>query len=205
MTVVPLGGEKFIDTKTGKVFSTTGGGYFAGNTATTTPLGDIVVEEKPIVPENSQPSVPSSITTQSVKIATPDIMLGRDEIVPIEIMTNLIFEDIGGQEIINIARTDLVNGQRYVYQPISNLAEVNLQYNSKNILALENTMDTIFNNFPIRLETHIPVVGNGPNGMPVYMDAETGNIVVDVVNMLVGEQVEVQVLSAGELFNDTIY
>lgn len=142
-------------------------------------------------------------TTPAVKIASPDLMINKDESVPIEIMTDLIFEDIGGQEIINIARTDLVNGQNVIYQPIKNLADINSQYNSKNILSLENTADTIFNNFPIRLDTHVPTYAttDSPN-VPVYIDS-SGNLIVEVINMQTGEQVEVQILTTGVLFGDT--
>lgn len=157
-----------------------------------------------ISPSNDVKAVVPSGTTPAVKIASPDIMLGRDESVPIEIMTDLIFEDIGGQEIINIARTDLVNGQHVIYQPIKNLLDINSQYNSKNILSLENTADTIFNNFPIRLDTHVSnyATTDSPN-VPVYIDGTTGNLIIEVINMERGEQVEVEILTTGVLLNDT--
>jgi hypothetical protein len=133
-------------------------------------------------------------------------MIGKDEVVPIEIMTNLIFEDIGGQEIINISRADLVNGQKVVYQPIKNLSDIDSQYNSKNIMSLENTSETVFNNFPIRLDTHVAdyAITDSPN-VPVYIDSTTGNLIIEVINMGTGEQVEVEILNAGLLLDDTIY
>lgn len=140
----------------------------------------------------------------AIKIATPDIMIGKDDPVPIEIMTDLIFEDVGGQEIINIARTDLVNGQNIAYTPISNLPAINSQYNSNNIISLNNTIDTVFKNFSIRLDTHVPNIGNGPDGLPVYIDS-SGNLIVEAVNMDTGEQIEIQIMTTGNLLNDTIY
>lgn len=201
MAIVPLGGERFIDTATGKTFSTTGGGYFAGESQAAS--GN--VDAKAFVPSTSSSATPSSASATSVKIATPDIMIGKDEAVPVEIMTNLIFEDIGGQEIINIARTDLVNGQKVVYQPIKNLSDINSQYNSNNIMSLENTSETVFNNFPIRLDTHVPdySLSDSPN-VPVYIDTD-GNLVIEVINMETGEQVEVEILNSGIKLNDTIY
>lgn len=141
----------------------------------------------------------------AVKVATPDLILENNEQVQIDVMTDLIFEDIGGQEIINIARNDLVNGQNIKYNPIKNLLDINFQYNSKNIMSLENTSETFFNNFPIRLDTHVPNIGNGPDGAYVYIDPQNGNLIINVVNMQNGEQVEVQILTAGELIDDTIY
>jgi hypothetical protein len=200
MTEIPLGHGWFADSTTGKSYQKTGGGYFAGQEA-----ADLELDRRAAATTPSIPAIGPSVNVSSIKIATPDIMIGKDEVVPIEIMTNLIFEDIGGQEIINISRADLVNGQKVVYQPIKNLADIDSQYNSKNILSLENTSETVFNNFPIRLDIHIPVVGNGPNGIPVYIDSANGNLVVDVINMAAGEQVEVQILNSGILLDDTIY
>jgi hypothetical protein len=158
---------------------------------------------------DASPNIPLankiSPATSAVKIATPDIILVNENELPIEIMTDLIFENIGGQEIISMVRNDLVNGQNILYQPIKNLLDVNLQYNSKNILSLENTSETIFNNFPISLDKHIPNVGNGPDGSPVYMDPATGNLVIDLIGMQNGEQVEVQISTTATLLDDTIY
>jgi alpha-L-arabinofuranosidase len=122
-------------------------------------------------------------------------------------MSDLIFEDIGGQEIINIVRNDMINGQNVIYRPIRNLSDINSQYNSNNIIALENTSDSYFKNFPIKLETHVPLVGTGPapDYPTVYLDDTNGNLIINVVNMASDEQVEVQIVVRGSLLNDTIY
>jgi hypothetical protein len=77
------------------------------------------------------------------------------------------------------------------------------QYNSRNILPLSNTSDTFFKNFPIKLETKIPVTGAGPNGEIVYL--ENSNLIINVINLAADEQVEIQIITSGEVFNDTIY
>lgn len=157
---------------------------------------------------DANPNVPTITTSSSdtgVKIPTKDIILYNDESTPIEVMSDLIFENIGGQEIINIARNDIINGQTVVYQPIKNLTSLNFQYNPQNILALQNTSDEYFKKFPIKLEDKIPNVGTGPNGETVYIEASTGNLVINVINLANDEQVEVQVLSSGAIFSDTIY
>jgi len=156
----------------------------------------------------ANPNVPTVTTSSSDpggKITTKDIMMYNDESTPIEVMSDLIFENIGGQEIINIARNDIINGQTVVYQPIKNLTSLNFQYNPQNILALQNTSDEYFKKFPIKLEDKIPNVGTGPNGETVYIEASTGNLVINVINLANDEQVEVQVLSSGAIFSDTIY
>ena len=156
----------------------------------------------------SIPYTPDPIPTDSstdVKIASKDIILLSESSIPVEVMTDLIFEDIGGQEIINIARNDTINGQDIIYQPIKNITQLAFQYNPENILSLQNTAQTIFRTFPIALESKIPNVGTGPNGEIVYIEESTGNLIINVVNLAPDEQVEVQIQISGNRFNGTIY
>jgi hypothetical protein len=170
---------------------------------------------------NSTPPIPQaspSITRpQAVKPATPDLIITPPDTVPIEIMTDLIFEDIGGHEIITISRSDLINGENVVYSPIKNLSSIFFQYNPQNILALQKTADSYFKNFPIKLSDRIPECGTGytldtvdptkqiENCKIVYTDPRTGDIVINVINMGKEEQVEVQILQQGIVLSDTIY
>lgn len=147
----------------------------------------------------------ASIASDGVLAASKDIFVITDESLPIEIMTDLVFEDIGGQEIINISRSDIVNGQNVVYQPIKNLTSLNYQYNPQNIISLQDTLENYFKKFPIQLDKKIPTVGTGGSNETAYVDPDTGNLIINVVNLEKDEQVEVQILSGGNIFNDTIY
>lgn len=157
---------------------------------------------------DANPNIPVVVPSNSsdgVKIATKDIVLYNDESTPIEVMTDLIFENIGGQEIINIARNDIINGQSVIYQPIKNLTSINFQYNPQNILGLQDTSEEYFKKFPIKLENTIPNVGTGPNGETVYIEESTGNLIVNVIDINKDEQVEIEILNSGSIFSDTIY
>lgn len=149
--------------------------------------------------------VPTNITISNVKPATPDIILFDNEAVPIEIMTDLIFENIGGQELINIVRSDIVNGQDVIYQPIKNLSSVYFQYNPQNILGLQDIDFNYFKKFPINFANKIPNCGTGPNCSIVYIDPDTGDLIINVINMANDEQVEVSIISDGVVLDDTIY
>jgi hypothetical protein len=175
---------------------------------------------------DSTPQVPSQVNTKTslpaVKIATPDLILEPDESTPIEVMTDLVFEDIGGLELINIARNDLINGQDVIYKPIKNLSSIFFQYNPQNILALQKTSEQYFKNFPIKLGDKTPDCGTGYtrtyndpldledytdtlNCKIVYCDPVTGDLIINVVNMGKEEQVEVQILQQGIVLSGTIY
>jgi hypothetical protein len=145
------------------------------------------------------------VSSSQVKIAIPGYILFDDGAISIEQMTDMVFQDIGGQEIISLARNDLINGQNIVYQPIKNLTSLYFQYNPQNIVALQQTSEVYFENFPIKLELYIPTVGTGPNGEIVYVDPDTGNVVINTINMTAQERVEVQILKNGQVISDTIY
>lgn len=156
---------------------------------------------------NPTPNIPQSTPSQStngIRTASPDIILINNEILPLELLTNLTFENIGGKEILSISRNDIVNGQDIIYQPIRNLSNINLKYNPLNIVALQNTADNFFRSFAIELSNHIPVEGSGPGGRHVYIN-DTGDVVVDLINLDPEYEVEIQILSFGDVINDTIY
>lgn len=147
-------------------------------------------------------------TSVDIKIAQSNLFLIKDEDVPIEVMTDLIFEDIGGQEIISIARNTSINGQDVLYQPIKNLSAIALQYNSENILSIQNSSNSYFNNFSIKLENYIPInTKTDPvDGIePVEIEQFSGDIIINLVNVKNGEQAEVQILKTGSVIDDTIY
>jgi hypothetical protein len=137
-------------------------------------------------------------SNDSVKIATPDIILIKDEAVAAQIMTDLIFQDIGGQEIINIARNDMINGQNVIYQPIKNMTSLFSQYNPQNILSLQRTDRDYFKNFAISLKDKLPE-------WPYIYVLENGDLVIEVDNMLPSESIEVQTVSNVTVLDDTIY
>ena len=141
-----------------------------------------------------------TVTTPPVKTATPDIILFDDSTVPIEVMTDLIFENIGGQELISITRSDIVNGQKISYQPIKNLSSIQQQYNPNNILGLQQTADKFFAGFSIKLEDKIPKIGNGLNGENVYFDESTGDLVIEFINLNNDEQIETQITVNGTIY-----
>jgi len=166
-----------------------------------------IVDATPLLPESEKYSGASE---KAIKVATPDLILFDEAGLPVDIMTNLIFEQIGGQEIINISRNDIINGQRVTYSLVSNADQINNAYNPKNIFSVPGAIESFFKNFSIRLDTHVPERGTGPQGQVVYVDrlnlnsAQKNRLVVDVINMAKNERVEIQVLNAGVVISDIL-
>jgi hypothetical protein len=149
-----------------------------------------------------------SLNTNVVKSASPDIVIFNDQEIEYnaEAMVDLLFENIGGQELLQIARYDTVNGQEVLYQPIKNLNIIQEEYNPNNILKLQKTSDRIFGNFPIKIEPTTPDtitvdLPPGPNIMGnVYLDPD-GNIVIELINLEGNEQVEVEITRNGTIYS----
>ena len=165
-----------------------------------TPARAVVANIDPTPP--TPPPPPPSDTSRSnraSKTAPIDTILFNNDDMPVELMFDLIFEDIGGQELINIARNDTINGQNIIYQPIKNLSQIQRQYNPNNILSLQDTMDKYFENFSIIFEDKIPDVGSGPDGSFIYIEASTGDLVIEVVNFGEDEQLQVDIVTSGTI------
>lgn len=153
---------------------------------------------------NQPASTSQAVVNPAVLVATPALIALSNLPLDIDIMADLIFENIGGQELINISRSDIINGQDVLYSPIKNLKNLYLEYNANNIIRLENAADTYFKNFPIRLENKLPYSSSGILEDVVYLDSK-GNLIINVSNLEKDEQVEVQILNSGEILDGTIY
>jgi hypothetical protein len=142
-------------------------------------------------------SVESTAPAAAIKTAPIDTVEFVDESLSAELLLDLLFEDVGGQELLTIARNDTVNGQDVVYQPFKNLGILQEIYNPTNLLKLQETSDKIFSNFTINLRDKIPKVGSGLNGANYYLDLTAGDGIIEFINLKSDEQVEVQIVSAG--------
>lgn len=170
----------------------------------------------------SSPKVYLSTLKKDTRAASKDIIQEDLADTPIDRMTDLLFEDIGGQEIINMSRHDTINGQNIVYSPIANIASISRQYNSQNILPVQQSIDNMFKSFVVKFENYVPEVeylydedgnlvydvdGNVlfVDGSAIYVqldetnpEIKAGDLVINLINIPDNEQVEVQVLKSGK-------
>ena len=206
---------------TGPMMHDGGGETPAPNSTASLPIPNATAS-LPSVDNAASKSGSLKFSVAAVKIATSDLIIQDSEVMSIEIMTDLIFEDIGGQELATISRHDLVNGQKVVYAPIKNLTDLYLQYNPNNILRLQQS-DSYFKSLSIAIMDHLPVCGNGydivenplepdktkwtkvPNCKSIYVDPISGDLIINLVNLKDGIQAEVQLLTSGEIYDATIY
>jgi hypothetical protein len=146
-----------------------------------------------------------SAPKESVKYANPGDVVEDINELPVDLILKLTLEKIGGMELLSLVRHDTVNGQNIIYRPIKNISQLAIEYNSQNLVKMPNSSDSYFKNFPIKLESHLPQTTNELPPLAVYIDPVTENVIIDLVNLKVDYEVEVQMVSSGKVFDDTIY
>lgn len=130
-----------------------------------------------------------------------------------EAFTNLILEDIGGRELITLARHQTLSGSVVVKNsPIQNLASVLFKNSSVNVAPNINSMTDYFDIFPIKLSQYLPTLEQlqSENASEyqqsfVYFEPNTNTIVFNIANAFAGERVQVEFIVFDSLNDDTIY
>ena len=156
----------------------------------------------PIPPTSSLRANPIFSIRTPVKIATPQYVNFQNDInaEDADFLKMLYFEQINGTMLLSLTNNANLNTDSVNYQPIINMAEIQKALDPKGILALQNTSDKYFLNFPIKLETKIPNSGNGPAGTNVYINFSTGNLVIESINLNPGEKIEIETLQNGTIY-----
>jgi len=145
----------------------------------------------------------------STKTGDPQFFVLTDSAFTVEDLENAIWQNIGGHEIISLARRDLVDGQNLDYKLINNLKDLQEEYNPKTIFPIEDIITKYFDRFGLKFENFLPsseALSRIDDGIdqPVVLD-DDNNIVVYVKNIKENQEVEIQVLGSEALLRDTIY
>jgi len=155
----------------------------------------------PPPPKPINPWITSSnyVAPKGVLQADPDIVItaGEEPISP-ELLLELQYEDISGMELINISRSDIIDGQNVIYSPIKNLSSLRRKYNPNNVIAMPAVSTSLFSKYPIDL---ILRVGENPEtGLPYepYFD-DNGNLVIELQDVREDEIVEVEIDTSGTI------
>lgn len=121
---------------------------------------------------------------------------------PEEIMVDMIFENIGGTEILTVARQDTVNGQDVSFSYLKNLGVLAQSFNPTNMLS--SGSEAYFQQFAIDIASRMPNLDYNASPQTadrtgVEIDAD-GNLVLTFDKMNSDELVEVEVSSSGIMY-----
>jgi predicted nicotinamide N-methyase len=126
---------------------------------------------------------------KNIKEAPSDIIQFDDNSIEIALLQDLLFEDISATELANISRTDLIDGQEVIYEPIKNLSSVRQEFNPNNVVATAISTN-YFSRFGIDLDSR--------GIYEPYFD-ENGDLVIEVEDVRDGEEIQVQLLLNGTI------
>lgn len=142
---------------------------------------------------------PPAATTYAVKQPAPSLVQYNAEALPEELIIDLLYEDVGGQELINISRHDTVDGQEVSYSLIRNLSIFNQSFNPNNILAGQIAYSPQFGQYSLDISSKLPFMNaDYPEG-PAYLDTN-GNLIIDLISIGADEYIEVEISSNGTIY-----
>ena len=162
---------------------------------------------KPVNPKPDTTATVNNKKNNFVKVATKELFNLGDPPNNPNTLVDLYLEDMGGQDIINITRTDTVNGISIANNKIVNLTNINDKHNSLNIIPLNNPESEYFASFQLDLLSYIPdpafdlTTYLTNTGTTYYVDI-LGNITFYFIN-LNNEEVEVQFLNIDANLGET--
>jgi len=117
-------------------------------------------------------------------------------------ITNLLFENIGANELVKFVRNDTIEGLNPYYNIISNLSDIRRRFNPSDLIS-EQITDIDSEGYSINIDNKIPdqeyLDDQGITDY-VYIDEATGDLVIHVVNMKESETVEVQIDTNGTIY-----
>jgi hypothetical protein len=145
---------------------------------------------QPTPPTNPWNRTNNFVDLRGVKQPDPSVILFDSGTIAPEYLIELEYEDISGMELINMSRSDLIDGQSVIYSPIKNLSYLRTKYNPNNIIAIPSYTSSEFSKYRIDL------ILRGI-GLP-YFDEE-GNLVIEIEDVRQDELVEVQIDSSGTI------
>ena len=142
----------------------------------------------PPTPPSPWVTLPTFSQPSGIKQADPDIIIGPETDTTGDYIVERFFEELGGTELINLSRYDLIDGIDVSYRPIANLSRLRRRFNPNNIIALDILSDNEFSKFNINL------LSRGMN--EPYFD-DSGNLVVEIDIIRPQENIEVEISLSG--------
>jgi hypothetical protein len=139
---------------------------------------------------------------QMVRVPERDVVSLAQETVSAETITNLLFENVGANELTKFVRHDTVEGINPYYDVISNLSDIKRKFDPSNLISLQKTTSSLFDIFPIKLQDKIPSDAYLlENNLTDYLYIDTnGDFVIEVVNLKDSEIVEIEIDTSGTIF-----
>ncbi len=155
----------------------------------------------PAPPPPPPPPPPGQYRTSSVKIPEINIINFKADVVPSKQIEKMYFQDVGGTEILSVARHNTVGGEEVVYSHVDNLADIKSQFNPLNVLMSTN-MEDLFNKYAIDIHQKMPQ-SLETSIATVESETQAGvwNIEILVENVNTDEYIQIQIAKTVDEFD----
>jgi hypothetical protein len=183
-----------------------GPGYFdAGGTWVNHPTWGVIpapVPSRPTPPSKEAPPPPppkppdpwmrqnTFVAPSGAKQADPDIVIFNEDAISPELLIELGYEDISGIELINISRSDIIDGQNVSYSAVKQLSALRRRYNPNNIIALPDLSSSFFSRFQIDIILR---------GIQEPYFNENGDLVIEINDIRDDEVIDVEIDTNGTI------
>jgi len=139
---------------------------------------------------------------QMVRVPERDVVSLAQETISAETIVNLLFENVGANELTKFVRHDTVEGINPYYDVISNLSDIKRKFDPSNLISLQKNNSSLFDIYPIKLQDKIPSDAYLlENNLTDYLYIDTnGDLVIEVVNLKDSEIVEIEIDTSGTIF-----
>jgi hypothetical protein len=137
---------------------------------------------------------PGQKQTSQVKVSNVNVVAMNYNQQPVELLEKMFFQEVGGTEILSVARHDTVGGEPVIYSEVDNLKDLQIQFNPLNILTTTN-INNLFKGYGIDITQKL-----NRDLDTVRVDVVSGNMEIEVVNVNRDEYVQIQVASRVEEF-----
>jgi len=135
------------------------------------------------------------------KTPTRDVVTFVESNFSAEGIANLLFEQIGGIELISMVRRDTVEGQNPYYTVISNLSNIKKEFDPTQIISRQKPNQSFFDIYSIDINSKIPNdLYLERNNLTNFFYTDTnGDFVIELDNMLIDEVVELEIAQGGTI------
>jgi hypothetical protein len=138
-----------------------------------------------------------------VRTPTRDVVEYSDnDDIPVELISNLLFENLAANELIKYERHDTIEGTNVSYDIISNLSAIRKKFDPSTLISRQKPDTSYFDIYNIKLEDKIPgrqyLLQN--NLEEFYYIDTNGDLVIELDNMNPDELVEVEIDSSGTIY-----
>jgi hypothetical protein len=144
----------------------------------------------PPTPPSPWVGIPTFAAPSGVKQADPDIVIFNEDAISPELLVELGYEDISGIELINISRSDIIDGQNVSYSAVKQLSSLRRRYNPNNIIALPELSSSFFSRFQIDIVLR---------GIQEPYFNENGDLVIEINDIKDDEVIDVEIDTNGTI------